>query len=84
MRHKARPKLDLKFRQLDGKQSPYCRALFDQRSRIRPFWCLVKGIEEFHPDGYYYQRVKRDVKWSSISQKQLRVSTFIFDLSPAA
>jgi hypothetical protein len=56
MRHKARPKLYLKFRQLDGKQSPYCRALFDQKSRIRPFWCLAKGIEEFHPDGYYYHR----------------------------
>jgi hypothetical protein len=64
MRHKARPKLYLKFRQLDGKQSPYCRALFDQKSRIRPFWSLVKGIEEFHPDGYYYQRVKRDGKWA--------------------
>ena len=67
MRHKARPKLYLKFRQLDGKQSPYCRALFDQKSRIRPFWCLVKGIEEFQPDGYYYQRVKRDGKWAWVA-----------------
>ena len=67
MRHKARPKLYLKFRQLDGKQSPYCRALFDQKSRIRPFWCLVKGIDEFHLDGYYYQRVKRDGKWAWVA-----------------
>jgi site-specific recombinase XerD len=63
MRHKARPKLYLKFRQSDGKQSPYCRALFDKKSRIRNFWCLVKGTPEFHPEGYYYQRVKRNGKW---------------------
>jgi len=32
-----------------------------------PFGCLVKGIEEFHPDGYYYQRVKRDGKWAWVA-----------------
>jgi len=47
----------------DGKQSPYCPALFDNKSRIRPFWCLVKGIEERHPEATYYNRVKRDGKW---------------------
>jgi hypothetical protein len=62
MRHKARPKLYLKFRQPDGKQSPYCPAVFDKKSRIRNFWCRVKGTPEFHPEGYYYQRVKRDGK----------------------
>jgi Phage integrase, N-terminal SAM-like domain len=31
--------------------------------RIRPFWCLVKGVEELHRDGTYHRRVKRGVKW---------------------
>jgi hypothetical protein len=67
MRHKARPKLYRMFRQLDGKQSPYCPAVFDTKSRIRNFWCLVKGTPEFHPDGYYYQPVKRDGKWAWVA-----------------
>jgi len=67
MRHKARPKLYLKFRQPDGKQSPYCPAAFDKKSRIRRFWCLVKGTPEFHPEGYYYQRFKRDGEWAWLS-----------------
>jgi len=65
--HKPKAKLYLKFRQPDGKQSPYCPAVFDKKSRIRPFWCLVKGVEEHHPDGYYYDRVKRDGKWAWVS-----------------
>jgi integrase/recombinase XerD len=63
MRRKPKAKLYLRFRTPDGKQSPYCLALFDHKSRIRPFWCLVKGIEEFHRDGTYHRRVKRDGKW---------------------
>lgn len=29
--------------------------------------CLVKGIEEFHPEGYHYHRVKRDGKWAWVA-----------------
>jgi site-specific recombinase XerD len=47
----------------DGKQSPYCPALFDNKSRIRPFWCLVKGTPEHHPEATYYKRAKREGKW---------------------
>jgi len=52
----------------DGKQSPYCPAVYDSKSRIRNFWCLVNGQPEFHPNGYYYHRVKRDgkEKWESL------------------
>lgn len=65
MRRKPKAKLYLRFRTPDGKQSPYCPALFDHKSRIRPFWCLVKGVAELHRDGIYYRRVKRDgkLKW---------------------
>jgi len=63
MRRKPKAKLYLRFRMSDGKQSPYCPALFDHKSRIRPFWCLVKGVEELHREGTYYRRTKRDGKW---------------------
>lgn len=63
MPRKPKAKLYLRFRTLDGKQSPYCPALFDHKSRVRPFWCLVKGVEELHRDGTYYRRVKRAGKW---------------------
>jgi hypothetical protein len=63
MRRKPKTKLYLRFRTPDGKQSPYCPALFDHKSRICPFWCLVKGVEEFHRDGTYYRRAKRGGKW---------------------
>jgi len=60
---KSKARLYLRFRMPDGKQSPYCPALYDKKSRIRPFWCLVKGVEEQHKDGTYYRRAKRDGKW---------------------
>jgi integrase/recombinase XerD len=65
MRRKSKAKLYLRFRTPDGKQSPYCPALFDHKSRIRPYWCLVKGVEELHRDGTYCRRVRRDgkLKW---------------------
>jgi site-specific recombinase XerD len=63
MRRKPKAKLYLRFRTPHGKQSPYCPALFDHKSRIRPFWCLVKGAEELHRDGTYYRRAKREGKW---------------------
>jgi hypothetical protein len=63
VRRKSKPSLYLRFRTPDGKQSPYCPALYDSKSRIRPFWCLVKGVEEQHNDGTYYRRAKRDGKW---------------------
>lgn len=70
MRRKPKAKLYLRFRTSDGKQSPYCPALFDHKSRIRPFWCLVKGVEELHRDGTYYRRVKRDgkLKWECLGK----------------
>jgi integrase/recombinase XerD len=57
-------KLYLRFRQPDGKQSPYCPAVFDSKSRLRPFRCLVHGTEELHPEATYYRRVKRAGKWA--------------------
>jgi hypothetical protein len=62
-RRKSKNRLYLRFRTPDGKQSPYCPALFDSKSRIRSFWCLVKGVEE-HPEGTYYRRIKRDGRWA--------------------
>jgi hypothetical protein len=50
MPRRPKAKLYLRLRTPDGKQSPYCPALFDHKSRIRPFWCLVKGVEELHRD----------------------------------
>lgn len=64
MPKKKASNLYLRFRQPDGKQSPYCPALYDNKSRIRPFWCLVRGTEEHHPEASYYRRWKRDGKWS--------------------
>jgi len=68
MARKPKVKLYLRFRTQEGKQSPYCPAVYDSKSRIRNFWCLVNGKPEFHPNGYYYQRVKRDTKekWESL------------------
>ncbi len=63
MRRMPKAKLYLRFRTPDGKQSPYCPALFDHKSRIRPSWCLVKGVEELHREGTYYRRAKRNGKW---------------------
>ena len=53
----------LRFRTPEGKQSPYCPALFDSKGRLRPFWCLFKGTPEHHPEAKYYSRYKRDGKW---------------------
>lgn len=65
---KPKPSLYLRFRQPDGKQSSYCRAIFDGKSRLRPFWCLVRGTEEHHPEATCYQRTNRDGKgaWESL------------------
>jgi hypothetical protein len=65
---KPKPSLYLRFRQPDGKQSSYCRAIFDGKSRLRPFWCLVSGTEEHHPEATYHQRTKRNGKeaWESL------------------
>ena len=59
---RRKPKLYLRFRTPDGKQ-PYCPVVYDSKSRLRPFWCLVNGIPEHHPEGVYYHRFKRDRKW---------------------
>jgi len=60
---KPKASLYLRFRLPDGKQSPYCSAVYDSKSRMRPFWCLVKGAPEHHPQATYYKRVKREGKW---------------------
>jgi len=60
---KPKARLYLRFRMPDGRQSPYCPALYDDKPRIRPFWCLVKGTPEHHPHATYYKRVKREGKW---------------------
>jgi len=43
---RTKERLYLRFRTPNGKQSPYCPALYDKKSRIRPGWCLVRGVEE--------------------------------------
>lgn len=63
MRRKLKSRLYLRFRMADGKQSAYCPALFDSKSRIRPYWCSVKSIEEYHPEASYYRRIKRGGRW---------------------
>ena len=60
---KPKASLYLRFRLPDGKQSPYCSAVYDSKSRMRPFWCLVKGAREHHPEATYYKRLKREGKW---------------------
>lgn len=60
---KPKASLYLRFRTPEGKQSPYCPALFDSKRRLRPFWCLVKATPEHHPEASYYSRYKRDGKW---------------------
>jgi len=60
---KPKASLYLRFRLPDGKQSPYCSAVYDSKSRMRPFWCLVKGAPEHHPEATYYKRLKREGKW---------------------
>jgi hypothetical protein len=65
---KPKPSLYLRFRQPAGKQSSYCPAVFDGKSRLSPFWCLVKGVPEHHPQATYHQRTKRNGKgaWESL------------------
>ena len=60
---KLKASLYLRFRMPGEKQSPYCPALYDSKSRIRPFWCLVNGVPEHHPEATYYKRVRREGKW---------------------
>ena len=60
---KPKASLYLRFRMPDGKQSSYCPVMYDSKSRIRPFWCLVKGMPEHHTGATYYKRAKRDGKW---------------------
>jgi hypothetical protein len=64
---KPKVSLYLRFRLPDGKQSPCRPALYDSKSRIRPFWCLVKGTPERHAEATYYKRVKREGKWGGES-----------------
>ena len=59
---RPKPKLYLRFRTPDGRQ-PYCPVVYDSKSRLRTFWCLVSGVPEHHPEGVYYHRFKRDGKW---------------------
>lgn len=61
---RMKERLYLRFRTPDGKQSPYCPVLYDKKSRLRAGWCLVRGVEERHPEATYYQRIKRDGKWA--------------------
>jgi integrase/recombinase XerD len=52
---KAKVGLYLRYRQ-EGKQSPYRPVLWDAKKRLRPFWCMVRGVEEHHPEGSYHLR----------------------------
>jgi integrase/recombinase XerD len=53
----------------EGKISqPYCKAVRACRGRLKPFWCLVKGVEEHHAEGTYCLRYKLHgkMKWETI------------------
>ena len=52
---KAKVGLYLRYRQ-EGKQSPYRPVCWDAKNRLRPFWCMVCGVEEHHPEGSYHLR----------------------------
>jgi hypothetical protein len=52
---KAKVGLYLRYRQ-EGKQSPYRPVCWDAKKRLRPFWCMVRGVEEHHPEGSYHLR----------------------------
>lgn len=61
---KSKDRLYLRFRTPEGKQSAYCPALYDAKSRLRSGWCLVHGTPEHHPEATYYHRIKRNGKWA--------------------
>jgi hypothetical protein len=66
---RTKERLYLRFRLPNGKQSNYSPACYDRKSRLRPGWCLVNGVEEFHSDGTYYQRLKNaEGKWTWVSR----------------
>jgi integrase len=60
---KYRDRLYLRFRDQNGKQQFY-RASYDSKSRLRPGWCIINGAPEHHPEAIYYERVKRDGRWT--------------------
>ncbi len=63
MAKKSKTKLYLRFRTPEGKQSPYFPAAWDSKKRVRPHWCVVKGVPEHHPEASYHLRYKKDGKW---------------------
>jgi integrase len=58
---------------IEGKTSqPYCKAVWIVRGRLKKYWCLVKGVEEYHPEGTYCLRYKLNGKncWETVSNLQ--------------
>lgn len=47
--------INLRIRTADGKQ-PYCPVVWEGKriKKLKPGWCVVKGAEEFHPEGVYH------------------------------
>jgi hypothetical protein len=52
---KPRVSVHLRIRTQDGSQ-PYCPAVWDTKKRLKAYSCLVRGIEELHPEGTYHLR----------------------------
>lgn len=47
--------INLRIRTADGKQ-PYCPVVWEGKriKKLKPGWCVVNGVEEFHPEGVYH------------------------------
>ncbi|MGA2644905.1 MAG: tyrosine-type recombinase/integrase [Candidatus Sulfotelmatobacter sp.] len=60
---KSKVGLYLRFRTPEGKQSPNRPVAWDSKKRLRPGWCLVKGVPEQHTDVTYHLRYPKNGKW---------------------
>jgi hypothetical protein len=65
---KAKVGIYLRFRTLEGKQSPYRPAVWDSKKRLRVGWCFVAGIAQHHPEATYHLRYTINGKsvWESV------------------
>lgn len=50
--------INLRIRTADRKQ-PYCPVVWEGKriKKLKPGWCVVQGVEQFHPEGVYHPRV---------------------------
>ncbi len=52
---KMKVSINLRIRTSDGKQ-PYCPVVWEGKriKKLKPGWCVVNGVEEFHAEGVYH------------------------------